>query len=240
MKKFFSLVAIVAAAFTLNSCNFGGGTAGNIASGVLNGVLGGGTTTTSGTTGSTAGNVAGSVLSSVLGGSTGSKSDLISSGVSLLSNLLGGNTVSTKTIVGTWSYNQPEVSLESSNALAKIGGELVATKVEKALSTQLEKIGMKKGVTSFTFDGNGKVSMKLGNKNINGTYTLNGNTLNMKGAFGLSSLTATVSIQGNQLYMLFDAKSVFNIITKLGSSANAISSVLGNFNGLKLGWSMTK
>lgn len=238
MKKFFSFVAIIATAFTMNSCNFGNSTAGNITTGVLNGVLGNGTTANN--TGSTTANVAGSVLSSVLGGNAGSNGNLVNSGISILSSLLGGNTVSTKTIVGTWSYNQPEVSLESNNALAKIGGELVATKVEKALSTQLEKIGMKRGVTSFTFGSDGKVSMKLGSKNMNGTYTLNGNTLNMKGAFGLTSLTATVSIQGNQLYMLFDAKSVFSIITKLGSSASSISSVLGNFNGLKLGWSMTK
>ena len=49
-----------------------------------------------------------------------------------------------------------------------------------------------------------------------------------------------MSINGNCLYLLFDANSLFNMITKLGASSSTISGVLGNFNGMKLGWSMTK
>lgn len=219
MKKTFTMAAIAAATLCMSSCGFGG--------------------SATSTTGNILGNVATGVLGNMVGGNN-TGSNLASTGLSLLSNLLGGNTVSTNSITGTWTYAQPEVTFESNNILASIGGELAGNKVENMLGTQLQKIGLKPGVTSFTFDNSGNVTMNIAGKQTKGTYTLSGNTLTMKGALGLASLKATVSIKGNQMYMLFDATTLFNALTKLGSNSSTISSLLGSFNGMKLGWSMTK
>ena len=53
-------------------------------------------------------------------------------------------------------------------------------------------------------------------------------------------VTATVS--GNSLYMLFDANAILKLATNLTSntSSSSISTILKSYNGLKLGWTMTK
>ena len=217
MKKTFTLAAFVAATITMASCGMSGtsNTSNNgqlIASGSNNG----------------------------LGGNTGVTSSALTSGLNLLSTLLGGNSVSSSTIVGTWTYASPEVTFESNNILAGIGGELAANKVKTMLGSQLEKVGLKAGASSFTFEQGGVVKRTMKGRTTQGTYSLQGNTITLTGALGLKSAKATVSIKGNSLYLLFDANSLFNMITKLGASSSTISGVLGNFNGMKLGWSMTK
>lgn len=223
MKKLFTLVAAVATSFIMTGCGLGSANnasgTGNVLGTLATGVLG---------------NMAGNTTSSTTG------SALANTGLNILSTLLGGNNVNSNSIVGTWTYQQPQVTFESSNLLGSIGGELAGNKISSTLGTQLQKIGLKSGVSSFTFDNKGNVTLSLSGRQTTGTYTLNGNTLTMKGAFGIATLTTTVSIKGNQLYMLFDANTLFNTLTKLGSSSNAISSLLGNFNGMKLGWSMSK
>ncbi len=219
MKKIFSVVAL-AATMTISSCGLGGGSTNN------------------------AGNILGTLATSALTGgttnNTSTGSNLASTGLNILSSLLGGGSMSTQGIVGTWNYQQPQVSFESKSILGSIGGELAGNKIENILGTQLEKIGLKAGASSFTFDNSGNVTINMKGKTTKGTYTLNGNALTMKGALGLTTINCTVTVNNNQLYMLFDATSLFNAITKLGASSNAISSLLGNFNGMKLGWSMTK
>lgn len=182
-------------------------------------------------------------LGAAVGGvlaNAGNGGDLISSGISILSAILGGNQLNKNTIVGTWTYAQPQVSFESNNVLAQLGGEVMGNKIEKALGTQLEKLGLKPGVSKFTFDNNGNVTFNLGSKTTTGTYQLNGNTLTMTGALGITKLTSTVTISAGQLYMLFDANALFSVITKLGTSSANINSLLKNYNGMKMGWSMTR
>ncbi len=182
--------------------------------------------------------LAGSTTNGAAGNNT--TGALINAGINILSNLLGGGAINANTITGTWTYAQPQVTFESTNVLGNIGGELMGNKIESALKTQLEKMGLKPGVSKFTFDGQGNMTVTLAGKTTNGTYTLNNNKLTMQGALGLGSLTATVTINQNQLYMLFDANTIFNILSKLGSSSSSISSLLSNFNGMKMGWSLTR
>ncbi|MBQ0049844.1 MAG: DUF4923 family protein [Bacteroidales bacterium] len=222
MKKIFTYVAALAAAFTISSCGLGGGTSTSNTANVL-------------------GAVAGGLLA---GGNTTATSDptssLASSGLSLLSSLLGGNSVNTNSITGTWTYQKPQVTFESNSILANIGGQVAGNKLSSTLGTQLEKIGLKAGVSTFTFDGNGKVTVSVSGRQTTGTYTLSGNNLTLKGALGLASLNCTVSINGNQLYMLFDANAIFGAINKLGATSSTLSSLLSNYNGMKLGWCLIK
>lgn len=224
MKRIFAISAIVAATLSLTSCGPGVNPVGT-------GLLGGGKATTN-----TGGNILGAVLNSATGATTGQ-------GVlgNLLSGILGGKTTQ-QTIVGTWTYNAPSVKFESENVLSKIGGSVVSSKIENAMSTQLGKIGMKQGVSSITFDNAGNFTMALGSKSYNGTYTYDttSNVMTLKGAFGLTSLNATVTVMGNTLYMLFDANKLLSIATKVGSVNSTLSGLLSNYNGIKLGWTMTK
>lgn len=218
MKKNFILTALTATMITLTGCGMSG-TANNTNNGQL---------------------IASGSSNGVASSNTGVTSSTLSSGLNLLSTLLGGNSVSSNNIVGTWTYASPEVSFESNNVLAGIGGELAANKVRNVLGTQLEKIGLKAGASTFTFGQDGVVKMTMKGRTTQGTYSLQGNTITLTGALGLKSVNATISIKNNRLYLLFDANALFNMVTKLGASSSTISGVLGNFNGMKMGWSMSK
>lgn len=229
MKKILVMAAIAAGSMMLASC--GSGTGNTLGSGTTNNNT------------STSGAALGGVASALLNNSNGTKGNiggLASTGLSLLTNLLGVNTVNANTITGTWTYQQPHVSFESSNVLSQMGGELMGNKISTTLGTYLSKIGLKQGITKFTFDGRGGMTMTIGGKTTQGTYKLNGNQLTMSGALGYTNLTCTVSMAGNQLYMLFDTKTLFNVITKMGSNINALSGIIGNYNGMKMGWMCTK
>ena len=66
-------------------------------------------------------------------------------------------------------------------------------------------------------------------------------TMTLTGVLGLAQMTCTVSVQGNQLYMLFEADKLLSIATSISSkSASSLSSLLKSYTGLKLGWVMTK
>lgn len=194
-------------------------------------------------TGAGNGSVLGSVASSVIGNNTSNgstASSLAATGLNILTNLLGGGSMNKNSIVGTWTYDEPAVTFESSNMLAQLGGQVASNKIQNTLGSQLGKVGLTKGVSKFTFDDNGNVTMTVGGKTTKGTYTLNGNTLTMKGALGIASLTCTTTINANQLYMLFDTSTLLSMATKLGAGNSTLSSLLGNYSGMKMGWKMSR
>lgn len=224
MKKFFVMVSLLAGSMLMVSCGTGAS-------------IGNGNKSQSNTSGASIGAVGSAIANS---GAAGNLGGLASAGLSILTSLMGGSTVNANTIIGTWSYQEPHVSFESNSALAKIGGEVFGNKISNTLSGQLTKLGLTEGSSKFTFQEGGKMTLTMKGKTTQGTYTLNGDQLTMTGAFGMTNLTCTVCIHGNQMHMLFDATSLFNIMTKMGSSSSTITSLLGNYNGMKLGWTCAK
>ena len=93
-----------------------------------------------------------------------------------------------------------------------------------------------------TFDANGNYTMALGSKTYTGTYTYNTSTstMTMKGALGVTSLSSTVTVNINEMYMLFSADKILSIASSVSTVNSTLSSLLGNYNGLKLGWAMVK
>lgn len=163
---------------------------------------------------------------------------------SLLSALIGNNTKQSN-IVGTWVYKCPKVVFESESVLAKLGGSIASNKVESMMSEQLEKVGFTAGVTKMSFEKNGSCKLILGNREMPGTYTFDSSTNTMKitGALGKTSVSPTVSVVGNEIYMVFDADMVLNImssVANMSSNTAKFSSLLSNYNGMKMGWAMTK
>lgn len=229
MKKNILSAAILAASLTL----FGCGTTGSSA---LGSILGG----TTGATGSTTG----TDVTSVLG----------SAGSSILNSLLGtllGSAMTEQTIVGTWTYRQPEVRFESENLLAKAGGEVAAANIEQKLGTYLSKIGITPGTTTYTFNQDKTFSISTGSRTIStGTYTFDTSTktLKMQGSLGLLNQTCVVGMDGTNLCLLYDADklltattSIASVLGKASSTLGSVASVLGNnYTGMKLGFQMSK
>ena len=155
-------------------------------------------------------------------------------GTGLLGNLLTsilGNTTSQQSLVGTWVYSGPKVVFESENILSQ------------KLGQQLSKFGFSAGKSTLTLNSDNTCTFTVGSKSYNGTYAYDTNThkMTLTGAFGVGKMTCTVSVQGGQLLMLFEADKLLNVATSISSkSTSTLSSLLNSYSGLKLGWAMTK
>lgn len=186
---------------------------------------------------------ASSLLDNALAGNTSqTTTDLLGR---VLSYLLYGNTISQDNIIGTWTYSSPKVIFESENILAKLGSDVASDKIEQTLGDQLSRIGFAKGKTTLTFNKDNTCSFTYGSRTYPGTYKFDAsaNRLTITDAFGVGNVKCTACKNGNELYLLFDSNKVLSVLNTLSNSSlgNATAaSVLGNYKGLKLGWSMTK
>lgn len=224
MKKTIFAAAILAASFVLSGCTTPG-------AGLVHN--GGTTTTTTPTAGAGLG-----TLASALTGTTGASSSILGN---VLTSLLGNKT-SQSSLAGTWTYSAPKVVFESESILAQLGSTVASSKIESSLSSQLKKLGFSAGKSTITFDGKGNYSMALGSKAYTGTYTLDTstNTLTMTGALGLATLSCTVSVVGNEMCMLFGADKLLTVASAVSKVNNTLSTLLSNYSGMKLGWSMVR
>lgn len=214
MKTIRSFAAVLAASLSLASCGLG--TTGSTA-----------TSTTAAT---------GNVLEGVIGQSGGGLLGTV------LSSILGGTT-SQQTLTGTWTYSGPKVVFESENILSQIGGQVVSNNLEQKLGTQLQKLGFTPGSSTLVLNSDNSCTLALGNKSWPGTYTYDASTnkMTLTGVLGLASLSCTVSVQGGQLLMLFEADKLLSVATSISAkTAGSLSSILQSYTGLKLGWVMTK
>lgn len=166
----------------------------------------------------------------------------------LLGNVLSallGNTTTEESIVGTWTYSAPKVVFESENILSKLGGTVAGNKIENTLDSQLKKVGFTAGSTKMTFNSDKTCMFVIGKKEYSGTYAFDSSShkMTITGAFGLGTLTCTATVSGDSMYMLFDADGILKIAANLSSTSSktaTLSSLLGNYSGLKMGWTMTK
>ena len=175
-----------------------------------------------------------------------SNATLQQAGTDLLGTVLSsilGNTTSQQSLVGSWTYYGPKVVFESENILSQLGGQVISSNLEQKLGTQLQKMGFTPGKSALVLGTDQSCSLALGTKSWPGTYVYDPSTnkMTLTGVLGLAQMTCTVSVQGNQLYMLFEADKLLSIATSISSkSASSLSSLLNSYTGLKLGWVMTK
>lgn len=214
MKKNFFAAALVSASLLFAGCGFG----------------------TTGTTGA------------LPTGNTNQTSALAQAGTSVLGTLMSsilGNTTTKNSIVGIWTYSKPKIAFESQNILAQIGSSVASSKIESTLDKQLKKLGFQAGKTTLTFNNDGSCTLVRSGKSFPGTYTYDAKSslMTITGAFGVTTIKPTVNVMGNELYMMFDADklmSAMNVLASATSYTSTLSNLLGNYNGLKLGWTMTR
>ena len=94
--------------------------------------------------------------------------------LNVLGNLIGSSLpVSESSLVGTWNYEGVSCVLESDQALANLGGNVVTASIEGKLDTYLAKVGVAPGACTFTFLDNDSCKFTVMNRSLNGTYKLN-------------------------------------------------------------------
>ena len=199
-----------------------GYSAGSVVAGVLGGLLGGGTTTGSSSTGS----IINGILNKVIGSATFSQADLCAH---------------------TWKYSKPGCAFTSENLLAKAGGEIAASKIEEDLSKYYSKFGFSNSNTYFTFKTDGTFAAKIDGKSWNGTYTFDEKThaIQLKGLLLSASGFATRTANG--ISLLFEQKKLLTLVKTLSklnltgsTTMSAVSSIVDSYDGVRIGFEMTK
>lgn len=210
------------------------------------------TTTTANNTSATvnsAATVAG-VLGAILGGNNAGNGSNSSSNAGsiingILNNVIGSGTFKQADLCHTWKYSKPGCAFTSENLLAKAGGEIAASKVENKLEGYYKKFGFSSSNTYFTFNTDGTFSAKIDGKAWNGTYTFDEKThaIQLKGLLLSASGYATKTTNG--ISLLFDQKKLLNLIKALSafkgsSTLSAVGSIANNYDGMQVGFEMTK
>lgn len=203
-------------------------------------------TTTAATT-SNAGSAVAGILGAVLGGNSNSSSSAGSSIINgILNNVIGSGTFSKQDLCAhTWKYSKPGCAFTSENLLAQAGGEIAANKVEEKLSEYYSKFGFSSSNTYFTFKTDGIFAAKIDGKPWQGNYTFDEKThaIQMKGL--ILSMSGYATKTANGISLLFDQKKLLNLIKTIGSlkgnsTLSALGTIANNYDGMRVGFEMTK
>lgn len=196
---------------------------------------------------SNAGSAVAGILGAVLGGNSNSSNSAGSSIINgILNNVIGSGTFSKQDLCAhTWKYSKPGCAFISENLLAKAGGEIAANKVEEKLGEYYSKFGFSGSNTYFTFKTDGTFAAKIDGKSWQGNYTFDEKThaIQMKGL--LLSMSGYATKTTNGISLLFDQKKLLNLIKTMGalkgsSTLSAIGTIANNYDGMRVGFEMTK
>ena len=196
---------------------------------------------------SNAGSAVAGILGAVLGGNSNSSSSAGSSIINgILKNVIGSGTFSKQDLCAhTWKYSKPGCAFTSENLLAKAGGEIAANKVEEKLSEYYSKFGFSGSNTYFTFNTDGTFTSKIDGKSWQGNYTFDEKThaIQMKGL--LLSMSGYATKTTNGISLLFDQTKLLNLIKTMGalkgsSTLSAIGTIANNYDGMRVGFEMSK
>lgn len=202
---------------------------------------------TSSSTTSNAGSAVAGILGAVLGGNSNSSSSAGSSIINgILNNVIGSGTFSKQDLCAhTWKYSRPGCAFTSENLLAKAGGEIAANKVEEKLGEYYSKFGFSGSNTYFTFKTDGTFAAKIDGKSWQGNYTFDEKThaIQMKGL--ILSMSGYATKTANGISLLFDQKKLLNLIKTIGSlkgnsTLSALGTIANNYDGMRVGFEMTK
>lgn len=177
------------------------------------------------------GNIAGNIAGDVVG--------------DLLGNLLGTNTLNEKNLVGTWTYSEPCVVLESDDVLSNIGGKVIEKKVEAQQKKMLEKIGFKPGKVVLVLNEDKSGTMTVGKRTTPFTWSVDESDLKL--TFLAREHAINAKISGGKLQLAMNADKMLGLLNttmsavgNLSSSMGTLSKLLGNYKGLYLGLMFAK
>ena len=196
---------------------------------------------------SNAGSAVAGILGAVLGGNSNSSSSAGSSIINgILNNVIGSGTFSKQDLCAhTWKYSKPGCAFTSENLLAKAGGEIAANKVEEKLGEYYSKFGFSGSNTYFSFKTDRTFAAKIDGKSWQGNYTFDEKThaIQMKGL--LLSMSGYATKTTNGISLLFDQTKLLNLIKTMGalkgsSTLSAIGTIANNYDGMRVGFEMTK
>ena len=166
----------------------------------------------------------------------------------IVQSAIGDNLTTETSVIGTWNYSAPACVLDNGkdDLLATAGNSVAATAAESYLTNIYKKIGFDKCVFTFNEDGTYKTS--LGKIATTGTYTFNveDKTITFKTKLGLT-FTAKVSVTINSMSLTFNADKLLNAVKaitgyagNINKYAKTINSLVEKYDGIQLGFQLSK
>lgn len=161
---------------------------------------------------------------------------------------VAGGKLTALSMVGTWQYNQPGVKLSSADTLSELAGAAATSTIQAQLATYYQKVGIKPGACSFTFNQDGTFSSTFGAKSASGTYTFDSETsmLSLKyetGILKLGTIPAYAYMNGDKLQIVFPVDKLVGLLVSLGSKSTKLApltSVLQKYDSIKIGFEFSK
>lgn len=150
-------------------------------------------------------------------------------------------------LVGDYKYSAPAVSLQSDNALQKLGGSAATGVIVDKLAPYYQKAGLTSMTATFREDGT--CEFKVKKATVTGTYERNESgdfTFNFKAVkkIPLGKMNAHVEKIGKKLTLTFDASKLIKLVNAVASvsgqsSLQAAAKMLYSYDGLYAGFELT-
>ncbi len=164
---------------------------------------------------------------------------ILKSVASNVADKVTGGTLTEVALVATWNYAQPGVKLGSDNAVADVAASATTASLQTKLADVYEKVGIKSGSCSVTFNADSTFSLVVGSHTIEGTYAFESSThgitftVSGDGKFSsLGSMNGFAYLNGTNLQLLFSASKVLSFVQLIGEKASSLSSSLAVVNTL--------
>ncbi len=165
----------------------------------------------------------------------------------VVGNLLGTSKVSEKSLVGTWSYNQPCVAFESENVLTTVGSSMVSTKVEKTMQNGLTKVGFTSGKVVMTLKEDKTGIIKYNGKAVDVNWAVDGTNLKLTFPLLNKGVSMNAKLSGSELQVAMKSDKLLTLLNAITEKAGTVNSSLGtlntltkNVNGMYMGLKFTK
>ena len=150
-------------------------------------------------------------------------------------------------LVGDYKYSAPAVSLQSDNALQKLGGSAATGVIVDKLAPYYQKAGLTSMTATFREDGT--CEFKVKKATVTGTYERNESgdfTFNFKAVkkIPLGKMNAHVEKIGKKLTLTFDASKLIKLVNAVASvsgqsSLQAAAKMLNSYDWLYAGFELT-
>lgn len=182
---------------------------------------------------------------SKMGGSDGSTA--LSGLKGAIEGMIAKSDLTAADLVGNYKYSAPAVTLQSDNALQKLGGSAATGVIVDKLAPYYQKAGLT-GLTA-TFREDGTCEFKVKKATVTGTYERNDAgdfTFNFKAVkkIPLGKMNAHVEKVGSKLTVTFDASKLIKLVNAVASvsgqsSLQAAAKMLNSYDGLYAGFELT-
>ena len=168
-----------------------------------------------------------------------------------VSSLTGKDSLTMKSLVGTWTYQEPAMKLQSNNVLKDVAGTVAIASAKSKLIAYYKRVGIVAGSLNYVFKTDSTFSNKIRRMNFVGNYTVNMSKkqvvlhYSIGGVLNYSTLTGWVDYSGNSMSLLFDGKKLLKFLSLASSVSNnstlkVLNEVAKQYDGLLIGFQLKK